>query len=64
MRGVGFTDVPLERGREGEAPAEPAHGVGLGGSLALPGQPLAKPAPNSDDPRPALRATLLRWERE
>jgi len=64
MRVVGFTERVSEPGREGEAPAEPAPCVGLGGSLALPGQSPAKLLPKSDDPHPALRATLPRGERE
>ena len=34
MRGKGFTEEVPYRAREGEAPAEPTHGVGLGGSLS------------------------------
>jgi len=38
---------------EGEAPAEPAHGVGLDGGLALPGEPPAKTFSKSHNPHPA-----------
>jgi len=46
----GFTDEVADRGREGEAPAEPTQTVGLGGSLALPGHAPAEHASKSDDP--------------
>ena len=59
MRDVGFTEEARERGREGEAPAEPGPRAGLGGSLAPPKS--AAPTSRSDDHHPALRARPHKW---
>ena len=63
----GFTEGAWERGREGEAPAEPGLAAGLGGSLALPGEPLgglARPLGNrigDDQPPAGIAAAMASW---